>query len=511
MATEPMENDHERPPVVRRGYNDSGRRLFVLANHFQVTVNPPSDGCCFYAYTVTIKHIGRGVLVCLESLRRQILDKLFENREFAYDGESSLFTVATPLFPENCPLNETVNDLMIPINGGDDGVGEEQFRVFDAILRQSAIKPMNEPRLMLEEKLENANKPASVRVDEMIKDVLDQVGAVVPKFLLCILPENKNCHLYGPLKRKTLIEVGITTQCVATPDASQPPPNYIRNLLLKINAKLIGLNWVLAFELPKVMQPPRICEVNTLIIGLGLCHVLGKPSIAAVVLLARFLGPLALDTQLQRGLSYWHPKQYKLCVKNFHVSRIQAWQLLDRYTRIMPRQLPDRIIIFRDGDGVSESEFDRVLRDELDKIVKACKLKDESWSPKMMVVVARERHNTILFHTSNVLPGTMVDTRVCHPRNNDFYLCAEGGSTERRGRPTIMLCMTTLVAIQVIYMSSCTRYPCRTSQVTQPSPFAPILYARRAAAKMSEVAQSLNPGEDLPRLHKNVSKSMFFC
>ncbi|KAL6526429.1 hypothetical protein OROHE_015438 [Orobanche hederae] len=149
MATEAMEIDHERTPVVRKGHNDRGRRRLVLANHFQVTVNPPSDGCCFYAYTVTIKHSGKGVLVCLESLRRQILDKLLESKEFAYDGESSLFTVATPLFPEIDTFNGTVNDLydvsivfdkMIPINGGDDGVGEEQFRVFDAILKQSAIK-----------------------------------------------------------------------------------------------------------------------------------------------------------------------------------------------------------------------------------------------------------------------------------------------------------------------------------------------------------------------------------
>ncbi|KAL6558814.1 hypothetical protein OROMI_019164 [Orobanche minor] len=788
MATEAMEIDHERTPVVRNGHNDRGRRRLVLANHFQVTVNPPSDGCCFYAYTVTIKHIGRGVLVCLESLRRQILDKLLESKEFAYDGESSLFTVATPLFPEIDTFNETVNDLydvsvvfdkMIPINGGDDGVGEEQFRVFDAILKHSAIKggcfvigrtrfppngfkdlkggiasyrghcwsfkttqkgvtlnidedastaliisaptvkeflllhqgvtslaeidwlkaegtlknlwikappsnmeckitglsdlrcneqtvlvkkgteememtvnnyyvcqlntqlhesgdfpcivvgttyqhayipievcslvpfqryteplsceqqarllnswplqgpgpmmcdlmealrscnydansllnscgvsistaftrvearvlkptplvfgsrktvtpntgtwdidslklvcalkleywaavnfssPCNikvlcrelirggekigyhikEPQLILNEKPENANKPASVRVDEMINDVLDQIQDE-PMFLLCLLPENKNSQLYGPLMRKTLLEVGITTQCVATPNTSKAPPNYIRNLLLKINAKLFGLNWVLGFEIPKFMQPLCICEVNTFIIGLGLCHAPGKPSIAAAVgsiswpNASRYIAATRYQprgSQTIQALLQKHPR-----LKDEGMIR----QLLLLYIQVKPRKLPDRIIIFRDGDGVSESEFDEVLRVELDQIVEACKLMSKSWSPKMMVVVARERHSTRFFHAKNVLTGTMVDTGVCHPRNNDFYLCAQRGSTgTERYQPS-----NTAVSI-----------------------VAPILYARRAAAKMSEAAQSLNPDQDLPRLHENVFSSMFFC
>ncbi|KAL6545221.1 hypothetical protein OROGR_009095 [Orobanche gracilis] len=790
MATEHMENDHERTPVVRRGYNDRGRSRLVLANHFHVTVNPPSDGCCFYAYTVTFKHIGRGVLVCLESLRRQILDKLFENREFAYDGESSLFTVATPLFPENCPLNETVNDLydvsvvfdkMIPINGGDDGVGEEQFRVFDAILRQSAIKdgcfvigrtrfspngfkdlkggiascrghcwsfkttqkgvtlnidedastaliisaptvkeflllhqgvtslaeidwlkaegtlknlwikapspsnmeckinglsdlrcneqmvlvkegteememtvydyyvhqlstelhesggfpcidvgdhnqhayipievcslvpfqcyteplsceqqarlfnswpllgpgqmmgdliqalcscnydansllnscgvsistaltrvearvlkptplvfgskktitsntgtwdidslklvcarkleywPINEPLLILNEKPENANKPASVRVDEMIKDVFDQVEEE-PLFLLCLLPENKNSQLYGPLKRKTLLEVGITTQCVATPNTSEAPPNYIRNMLLKINAKLFGLNWVLGFELPEFMRPLCICEVNTFIIGMGLYHAPGKPSIAAAV------GTLSWPNASRyvaatRSQPLGSQIIQALCQKLTRVKDAGMFrQLLLLYIQVPPYRLPERIIIFRDGDGVSESEFDQVLKVELDQIVEACKLKDESWSPKMMVVVARQRHNTRFFRANNVLTGTMVDAGVCHPRNNDFYFCAQGGSTGTE-RPTHYHVVHDDIGCsesdlhELVHALSLVYQPSNTAV----SIVAPILYARRAAAKMSEVAQSLNPDQDLPKLHEHVFSSMYFC
>lgn len=170
----------------------------------------------------------------------------------------------------------------------------------------------------------------------MIEKVLAELGEV-PKFLLCILPERKNCHLYGsysklsrliircyfvvlnnvdarlgPWKRKTLCEVGIISQCVAAPCVSEgAPKGYMRNVLLKMNAKvsivltrtinfklsscffqqfprmlrlqLIGLNWALRCEFPTLMPHLRVLEVPTLIVGASVCHFPGKPSIAAAV------------------------------------------------------------------------------------------------------------------------------------------------------------------------------------------------------------------------------------
>ncbi|KAL6553633.1 hypothetical protein OROGR_007475 [Orobanche gracilis] len=381
--------------------------------------------------------------------------------------------------------------------------------------------PINEPLGMLEEKPENANKPALVRVDEMMAEVLMELGQV-PKFLLCILPEKKNCHLYGPLKRKTFSEIGIPTQCVAVPCASQPPTDYIRNMLLKINAKRFGLNWVLAFENPRYMPPPRICEVPTFIIGLSLCHAPRKPSVAAAVGSVRWPGAsrYTAATRSQAPGS----DIIEALVDRCSPARDRGIfkELLHMHLQFQPKELPDRIIIFRDGDGLSESQFDQVLNVELEQIVQACKFVKESWCPKMMVVVARKRHHTRFFYakfpTHNVPAGTVVDTGVCHPRNNDFYLCAQAG-TLGTTRPTH-------------YQVLCDEIGCTASEihefvqalsfVYQPSNravsmVAPILYARRAAAQMFEIAQDLEPGQDparvppLPRPHRNVASSMFFC
>ena len=90
--------------------------------------------------------------------------------------------------------------------------------------------------------------------------------------------------------------------------------------------------------------------------------------------------------------------------------------------------------------------------------MQAFKFLDEKWSPKFTVIVAQRNHHTKFFQTGspdNVPPGnnyevcyclhaswqcpetcneymchsagTVVDSKVCHPRNFDFYMCAHAG------------------------------------------------------------------------------------
>ncbi|KAE8691101.1 Protein argonaute 16 [Hibiscus syriacus] len=101
--------------------------------------------------------------------------------------------------------------------------------------------------------------------------------------------------------------------------------------------------------------------------------------------------------------------------------------LLDFYNSLGKRK-PDQIIIFR--DGVSESQFNLVLNIELDQVIEACKFLDESWDPKFVVIVAQKNHHTKFFQQGspdNVPPGTVIDNKIYHPKNNEFYLCAHAG------------------------------------------------------------------------------------
>ncbi|PPR92558.1 hypothetical protein GOBAR_AA28115 [Gossypium barbadense] len=85
--------------------------------------------------------------------------------------------------------------------------------------------------------------------------------------------------------------------------------------------------------------------------------------------------------------------------------------LLDFYTSSGKRK-PDQIIIFR--DGVSESQFNQVLI----KLLRLASSLTRSGTLKIVVIIGSP---------DNVLHGTVIDNKVCHPKNNDFYLGTHAG------------------------------------------------------------------------------------
>ncbi|MED6156848.1 hypothetical protein PIB30_018215 [Stylosanthes scabra] len=59
-------------------------------------------------------------------------------------------------------------------------------------------------------------------------------------------------------------------------------------------------------------------------------------------------------------------------------------------------------------DGVSKSQFIKVLNEELVPIIEACKYLDEKWCPKFTFIVAQKNHHSKLFKDNvpdNVPPG----------------------------------------------------------------------------------------------------------
>ncbi|PPS15461.1 hypothetical protein GOBAR_AA05136 [Gossypium barbadense] len=84
--------------------------------------------------------------------------------------------------------------------------------------------------------------------------------------------------------------------------------------------------------------------------------------------------------------------------------------LLDFYTSSRKRK-PDQIIIFR--DGVSEFQFNQVLI----KLLRLASFLTRSGTLKFFQQGSPE----------NVLHGTAIDNKVCHPKNNDFYLGTHAG------------------------------------------------------------------------------------
>ncbi|RLN32970.1 hypothetical protein C2845_PM03G22800 [Panicum miliaceum] len=84
---------------------------------------------------------------------------------------------------------------------------------------------------------------------------------------------------------------------------------------------------------------------------------------------------------------------------------------------------PERIIFYR--DGVSEGQFSHVLLHEMDAIRKACASLQEGHHTRLFPEVHGRRDLTE--KSGNILPGTVVDTSICHPSEFDFYLCSHAG------------------------------------------------------------------------------------
>ncbi|AQK89308.1 argonaute4a [Zea mays] len=179
---------------------------------------------------------------------------------------SSVEKWAVVNFSARCNVRDLVRDL-IKCGGMKGIMVDAPFAVFD-------------------ENPSMRRSPAVRRVEDMFEQVKTKLPGA-PKFLLCVLAERKNSDIYGPWKKKCLAEFGIVTQCVAPTRVND---QYLTNVLLKINAKLGGLNSLLQIETSPAI--PLVSKVPTIILGMDVSH--GSPghsdipSVAAVSIFLSF-------------------------------------------------------------------------------------------------------------------------------------------------------------------------------------------------------------------------------
>ncbi|KAL5076332.1 hypothetical protein RYX36_015316 [Vicia faba] len=430
----------------------------------------------------------------------------FNNKKFVQPTKIEKWAVAN--FSARCDVKGLVRDLI--------RIGNTKGIMID------------QPFDVFEENPQFRRAPPMVRVEKMFEIIQSKLPGA-PQFLLCLLPDRKNCDIYGPWKKKNLADYGIVNQCMCPVRVND---QYLGNIMLKINAKLGGLNSLLGVESSPSL--PIVSKAPTLILGMDVSH--GSPgqtdipSIAAVVssrqwpLISKYRACVRTQSAKVEMIDNLFKK-----VSDTEDEGIIRELLLDFYNSSGKRK-PDNIIIFR--DGVSESQFNQVLNIELDQIIEACKFLDEKWNPKFVVIVAQKNHHTRFFQANapeNVPPGTVIDNRICHPRNYDFYLCAHAGMIGT-SRPTHYHVLLDEIGfspdeLQELVHSLSYVYQRSTTAI---SVVAPICYAHLAATQLgqfmkfedkSETASSHGgqsaagavPVPQLPKLQENVCNSMFFC
>ena len=278
---------------------------------------------------------------------------------------------------------------------------------------------------------------------QCLKDVMTDCKRDFPVLqMLFVVIAKKGDPAYEIAKTVGDLQLGLTTQCVQMKNLlgrNNTGPDYqtVRNICLKLNAKLGGVNNLI----DKSVRPKMLLEEQVIIMGADVTHpgadqqFSGKPSIAAVV---GSMDPSAFrySTEIRIQKS-----------KQEYIEDMEdmVYQLLLKYNRIAGKTStgkPQRIIFFR--DGVSEGQFQKVMECELSAIRKACMKLSNDYQPPITYLVVQKRHHTRLFaenqrdkvgKSQNVPPGTVVDTEITHPVENDFFLVSHFG-IQGTSRPT---------------------------------------------------------------------------
>lgn len=287
------------------------------------------------------------------------------------------------------------------------------------------------------------------------------------RFLVVVCAERLPADTYNALKFLGDIRYGIHTSCILASkfrkrrrgEVGPLDDMYFANVALKINLKLGGINHKLA-------QPPSLSTDTTalMIVGYDVTHPAedGKSDTAddgakkGVNTQSGVKKPDDDSTQpidksphLQNNVKensqvglvmsandlfgqwlshYWNqtPRQEMTdaTLTEAFVTLIRAWKSVNKAKSYLA------VVIYR--DGVSESQFDQILKHEVPKIREAYRREFPAINVRLTLVVAIKRHTTRFFPTDpngkdskgNILPGTVVDNGVTRRKYWEFFLAA---------------------------------------------------------------------------------------
>ena len=252
------------------------------------------------------------------------------------------------------------------------------------------------------------------------------------KVILVILP-SADRWLYARIKYYGDVKYGIhTINAVGSKiQKTRGQEMYFGNLALKFNVKGAGV----AHDVKNTLEGP--VGNNTILFGIDVTHPSPgsseeAPSIACVVANTNstlFHWPGSIRPQKGR-------KEMVDNLTQMVLERLDVWK---KYNQ---NRLPDKVVIYR--DGVSEGQFDTVLKEELPFFQAAYKDRygaEKNW-PKTAIIIVGKRHHTRFYPTQaneadqdpnkgtgswNCQPGTVVDRGIVGRVIREFYLQAHQG------------------------------------------------------------------------------------
>lgn len=266
----------------------------------------------------------------------------------------------------------------------------------------------------------------------------------IPKLIIWIAPRDaRTDQIYAEIKQlgDTAAEKnGILTQFLDRKNAGNKA-QVLANILLKINAKLGGVNQIIE----RADKPKTLQEAGVMVIGADVTHQapadLTESSVSSNGIRIEYSIAALTATLDNEYFKYFTTTRVQQKEREEMITQIDEMfvEVVGAYYK-NNGQLPKHIIYYR--DGVSEGQFNTVLDIEIGKgIEQACaivaaKVKQPSWKPKITLVIVQKRHHTRIRPQNpadgqgrmcNVPAGTTCDTTITHPRDFDYFLASHEG------------------------------------------------------------------------------------
>ncbi|XP_050438585.1 protein argonaute-3-like isoform X2 [Adelges cooleyi] len=331
------------------------------------------------------------------------------------------------------------------------------------------------------------------------KHIMELIVVIIPEF---------PAGVYATVKQSSEIQVGVLTQCIKSKTLSyKMGPDTARNILLKINSKLNGINHTLALQSsPSIIQDAIIFGADVSFSPIDEASPI-LPSIAAVAASHDING-------------FQYNMQWRLQFPDIEIIQDLENIVHDQLFKFIKSTgiIPKKIFFFRDGASVCQ--FRQLLEYELTAIRKACLRHNPKYTPAITIIIVRKQNYTKMYSNNEefngkngaVPPGTIVNTHITHPTELDFYLCSHVSyGTSKPTKYHVLWddnCLTENQLEQLTYflcfmLARCTR------SVSSP---APLCYAHLAAFRARTYIK--NKTIDFNHLDEEQRKKIFnsaFC
>jgi eukaryotic translation initiation factor 2C len=339
---------------------------------------------------------------------------------------------------------------------------------------------------------------------EMMTKVWNETGnhyKMKPQLLIFIV-NDRNAQVYHRIKKSCECRYGVVSQVMQAEHVVKMNPQYISNVLMKVNAKLGGATSQAVSNILPKMNPQR-SRIPTMCIGADVSHPPPANSAEQDGTSGSYAAiTVSMNPSCTRYAALVDTNGYRV-----EMVETKNW---DTHLSVLVRQwmqtiggarVPQHVYYFR--DGVADGQYAHVLQQEVVDIKAVFKKLDPKSDVKMVVIIGSKRHHIRFFpekgdRNGNPFPGTLIETGVTHPFEFDFYLCSHSAikGTARPAHYHVLLNEPKVDAAelqQFIYESSY-HYMRSTTPISQ---FPAIYYAHLASqrAKAHENNKQISSGK----------------